>query len=105
MKRFMGAVRKDMKLVGVREEETYDRIEQTSQLSCVLGLLLSHNSVCKGPFKQIKRVGQTLSSIVRWCWMVFDQCWIVFDAGAFKQIQHHPTVLDFSTRHEIMAYI
>ena len=57
----------------------------------------------KGPFKWIKHVGQT-SNIVRWCWTVFDQCWIVLDAGLFKRIQHHPTRLDFSTRHEIMAY-
>ena len=36
------------------------------------------------------------------CWMVFDQCWIVLNAGVFKRIQHHPTMLDFSTRHKIM---
>ena len=28
----------------------------------------------------------------------------VLDAGVFKRIQHHPTMLDFSTGHEIMAY-
>ena len=52
----------------------------------------------------VKHVGHTLSNIVRWCWMLFDQCWIVLNAGVFKRIQHHPTMLDFSTRHEIMAY-
>ena len=57
-----------------------------------------------GLFKRIKHVGQTLSNIVRWCWTVFDQCWIVLDAWVFKRIQHHPTMLDFSTRHKIMVY-
>ena len=57
----------------------------------------------KGPFKRIKHIGQTLPYIVRWYWTVFDQCWIVLDAGVFKQIQHHPTMLDLSTRHKIMA--
>ena len=51
----------------------------------------------KGPFKRIKHIGQTLPYIVRWYWTVLD-------AEVFKQIQHHPTMLDFSTRHEIMAY-
>ena len=32
---------------------------------------------------------------------MFDQCWMVLDAGMFKRIQHHPTMLDFSSRHEI----
>ena len=47
-----------------------------------------------------QNVSQTLSNIVGWCWTVFDQCWVVLDAGVLKQIQHHPTMLDFSTRHE-----
>ena len=29
---------------------------------------------------------------------MFDQCWIVLDAGVFKRIQHHPTILDFGTK-------
>ena len=57
----------------------------------------------RGPFRRIKHDGQT-SIIVGWCWTVFDQCWILLDAGVFKRIQHHPTMLDFSTRNEIMAY-
>ena len=52
----------------------------------------------------MKHVGQTLSNTVRRCWTVFDQFWIVLDAGVFQPIQHHPTMLDFNTRHEIMAY-
>ena len=36
-------------------------------------------------------VYQTLSNIVWWCWMVFDQCWMVLDAGVFKRIQNHQT--------------
>ena len=59
----------------------------------------------KGSLNLIKHVGQTLSNIVGWCWTVFDQCWIVLDAGVFKRIQHHPTIFDFSTRHDIVAYI
>ena len=35
---------------------------------------------------------------------MFDQYWIVLDAGVFKRIQHHPTMLDLSTRHEIIVY-
>ena len=52
----------------------------------------------KRPLKRIKHVGQTLSNIVGWCWMVFDHCWIVLDARVFKRIHHHPTILDFGTR-------
>ena len=54
------------------------------------------------PLKLIKHVGQTFSSIVGWCWTLFDQCWIVLDAAVFKRI--HQCWISIYIRHKSMAY-
>ena len=51
------------------------------------------------------------SNIIQHCYVVLDcvliivgLCWLL-DAAVFKRFYHHPTILDFSTRHEIGVFL